>query len=732
LVPGSALRRELDVERRLAGRRAAELSPRFLAMRPRFYAPLISSPAMIAVSGLAKAYGGQTLFEGVSLQFNPGERYGVVGANGSGKSTFLRVLAGDEIPSEGAVSIPKKARVGVLRQDHFGYEEVPIVHVVMMGHQLLWQAIQEKDALLERADFDGERYAELEDVILAHDGYALESRASEILEGLGIPSQRHHDPLSTLSGGFKLRVLLAQVLASSPDVLLLDEPTNHLDILSIRWLEKFLGAYEGCALVVSHDHRFLDNVSTYIADVDYETILLYRGNYSDFMAAKVAERERKEAEIAKQEKQIADHREFIDRFRAKATKARQAQSKLKLIDRIEIVRLPRTSRRYPVFKFGQVRPSGKEVLKAEGVAKAYGEDRVLDGVELQVRRGDRLAILGPNGIGKSTLLKILVGAIEADRGKVEWGYETHPGYFAQDHREQLGEPRRTVEDWLWNFCPGDPIGFVRGQLGMVLFSGDDVKKRVGNLSGGEAARLLFARMAVEKPNVLVLDEPTNHLDLEAIEALAQGLEKYPGTLIFVSHDRWLVSRLASRILEITPRGINDFQGTYDEYLLRLGDDHLDAAAVLARAKKEKQRKPVAGAPALADAEGAAAPSLRGGPRGLHAGSTVGRGGARPVARSDTRGSRGNVEASRGAVDERRDLLRRQDKIQKALERAEARVHEINERFADPALFDAGSRDQVRKLESEQKRLKGEIDGLMTEWQQVDEALGRLAEEPSRA
>ncbi|HVR31053.1 MAG TPA: ATP-binding cassette domain-containing protein [Thermoanaerobaculia bacterium] len=680
---------------------------------------------MIAVSGLAKAYGRQTLFESVSLQFNAGERYGVVGANGSGKSTFLRLLAGEEIASEGAVSIPKRARVGVLRQDHFRYEGVPIVHVVMMGHQLLWPAIQEKEALLERPDFDAERYAELEDVILAHDGYALESRAAEILEGLGIPSHRHHHPLSTLSGGFKLRVLLAQVLASSPDVLLLDEPTNHLDILSIRWFEKFLGEFPGCALVVSHDHRFLDNVSTYIADVDYETILLYRGNYSDFVAAKAAERERKEAEIAKQERQIADHKEFVDRFRAKATKARQAQSKLKLIDRIEIVRLPRSSRRYPVFRLGQVRPSGKEVLRASAIAKAYGAEQVLDGVELEVRRGDRLAILGPNGIGKSTLLKILVGAVEADGGSIEWGYETHPGYFAQDHREQLAEPRRTVEEWLWDFCPGEPVGFVRGQLGMVLFSGDEVKKRVGNLSGGEAARLLFARMAVEKPNVLLLDEPTNHLDLEAIEALAQGLEQHPGTLVFVSHDRWFVSRLANRILEITPHGLNDFHGTYEEYLERLGDDHLDAAAVLARARKERQRKPSASGEGAARTDGAE----RGGRAADGGGAARRERGAGGTRRRDVGGDGAN---SRPTIEERRDLLRHQDKIQNVLEKAEARVHEINEQFADPGFFGAASREKVRQLEHEQKRLKAEIDGLMTEWQQVDEALGRLAEESSPA
>jgi ABC-type multidrug transport system ATPase subunit len=397
------------------------------------------------------------------------------------------------------------------------------------------------------------------------------------------------------------------------------------------------------------------------------------------------------------------------------------------------VPLPRSSRRYPVFKLGQVRPSGKDVLTVDGVAKAYGDDRVLEGVDLRVRRGDRLAILGPNGIGKSTLLKIAVGVVEADRGTVEWGYETYPGYFAQDHREQLaagmastmpsasqplrqrpqagagGEPRRTVEEWLWNFCPGEPIGFVRGQLGLVLFSGDEVKKRVGNLSGGEAARLLFARLAVEKPNVLVLDEPTNHLDLEAIEALAQGLESYPGTLIFVSHDRWLVSRLATRILEITPRGLNDFHGTYDEYLERLGDDHLDAAAVLERARKEKQRRP---ARVSAEEPTAERSSSRSRP-------------APSTSRSDARSARDPGE-------ERRALLRRQEKIQKALEKAESRIHEINEQFSNPGFFDSTSRDKVRKLENEQKRMKTEIDGLMTEWQDVDEALNRLAEEPSPA
>ena len=633
---------------------------------------------MIATSGLGKSYGPQTLFSGVSLQLNPGERYGLVGANGSGKSTFLKILSGEESASDGTLSIPKKARLGVLNQDHFQYEEVSIIHVVMMGNQTLWRAMDEKEKILERADtsFDAERYSELEEIVLNHDGYALESRSGEILEGLGIESERHHEPLSTLSGGFKLRVLLAQVLASEPDALLLDEPTNHLDILSIRWLEKFLSSFSGCAVVVSHDHRFLDNVCTSIADVDYETILLYRGNYSAFVRQKVENQERREAEIAKQEKQIADHRAFVDRFRAKATKARQAQSKLKLIDRIDIKKLPKSSRRYPAFRFDQVRPSGKEVLRVRGLGKAYDGRPVLSDVNLEVRRGDRVAIIGPNGIGKSTLLKVVTANVEADSGSVEWGYETHPGYFAQDHREQLETPRQTVEAWLWDVCPGEPIGFVRGHLGAVLFSGDEAEKRIGSLSGGEAARLIFCGMIVAKPNLMLLDEPTNHLDLEAIDALAKGLDAYPGTLIFVSHDRWFVSRLATRIIEITPEGLNDFQGGYDEYLERCGDDHLDGETALAQRRREKR--------------------------------------ATRLAR------KGNTPRASSA----KDLGRRQEELTAAIEETEERIHEINETFCDPSYFESTPRAEVHRLETDQKQSTEKLDRLFSEWASLEDELAR--------
>ena len=545
---------------------------------------------MITLTNLGKFYGGQTLFRDASLQFHSGCRYGVVGANGSGKSTLLRIVAGDEQPSSGEVALPRRARVGVLRQDHFRYEALPILDVVMMGHEELWQAMAEKEALLERAheSFDAERYGELEEAIMRHDGYALEARAAEVLEGLSIPTATHRQPLSTLSGGYKLRVLLARTLAALPDVLLLDEPTNHLDILSIRWLEKFVVGFKGCVLLVSHDHRFLNNVCTHIIDVDYERVTAYRGDYEDFERAKREDRERKEDEIAKRSKEIADHKTFIERFKAKPTKARQAKSKAKLMERIVIEELPQSSRRYPRFAFHSRRPSGRQVLELDGVCKAYGGQVVLKDVSLRIQRGDRLAIIGPNGIGKSTLLRIATGRVAADAGRVEWGYETHPGYFAQDFHEDLGEGRDSLQSWLWNFCPGDSIGYVRSQLARVLFTKDEADKRVQSLSGGEAARLVFARMAVTQPNVLVLDEPTNHLDLEGIEALAAGLEAYDGTLVFVSHDRWFVSRIATRVLEIAPGRLEDFRGSYDEYLERCGDDHLDADAVLRRQARERR------------------------------------------------------------------------------------------------------------------------------------------------
>ena len=546
---------------------------------------------MITISDLSKSYGDQTLFSDGCLQLDAGRRYGVVGANGSGKSTFLRILAGMEEPSTGEVIYPRKTSVGTLSQDHFKYEDTPIIDVVMMGNQELWDAIQAKEKILANAEneFDAERYSLLEDIILRHDGYEMEVRAAQILEGLKIPSAVHHEPMSTLSGGFKLRVLLGQTLASNPKVLLLDEPTNHLDILSMRWLEVFLCGFKGCVVIVSHDHRFLDNVCTDIIDVDYERLTLYRGNYEKFVKKKLADKERIENEIAKREKEIADHQSYVRRFRAQANKARQAQSKIKRMERIVIPSLPKSSRRYPRMTFPVCRPSGRNVVSLEGVSKAFGDNKVLDNVEMTVERGDRLAVIGPNGIGKSTLLKILAGSLNADTGEVEWGYETHPGYFAQDHQDILEHRQETVLSWLWKKAPGQPIGFVLGHLARLLFNREDAEKGVNCISGGEAARLVFARLSLTKPNVLILDEPTNHLDLEGIEALSDALMKYEGTILFVSHDRWFVSRLANRIMELTLDGPVSFKGTYEEYLAHCGDDHLDVNTVVQREKKKKKK-----------------------------------------------------------------------------------------------------------------------------------------------
>jgi ATPase subunit of ABC transporter with duplicated ATPase domains len=658
---------------------------------------------MISISNLEKSYGDRTLFSGASFQLNAGERYGLVGANGSGKTTFLDIVSGQLEASEGSVSIPKRLRLGVLRQDQFLYEDEEILAVAMMGNPELWEAMVEKETLLAKAEeyFDADRFSELEETVQRHDGYTAEARATKILEGLGLPGHTHGEPLSTLSGGFKLRVLLAQVLAGAPDVLLLDEPTNHLDILSIRWLEMFLREFAGPVVVISHDHRFLDNVSTHILDVDYESVLLYHGNYTTFLQAKQAERERRQKGIAARKREIAHHQKFVDRFRAKASKARQAQSKVRMIEKKAegLSELAPSSRRYPTFRFEQVRDSGRDVLKIKGVKKAFGDNHVLHSVDLLVQRGERVAIMGPNGIGKSTLLKIVMGELDADAGEAEWGYEAHPGYFAQDHRDQFDPPHNTAEGWVWDSCSDKDIGYVRARMALMLFSGDDSKKRLSALSGGEAARLVFTRMSIARPNVLVLDEPTNHLDLESIEALVEGLKAFPGTLILVSHDRWFVSRLATRIVEIKPEEIRDYHGTYEEYVHFCGDDHLDADRVILKAKTEKRKKKTRG---------------------------TGRG-TRTDRAADTKVERANGRKAppAGGVSKARknQLLRSQDALTASIKEAEARVAEIDEVFCDPTYYERASPEEVKILETERTSLQGDVADLTSEWESAEEEIG---------
>jgi ATPase subunit of ABC transporter with duplicated ATPase domains len=637
-------------------------------------------------------YGDRVLFSDASFQLNPGGRYGLVGANGSGKTTLLNILSGDLEPVSGSVAIPKALRLGVLRQDQFLYEDQEILSVALMGHPELWDVLVAKEALLARAheEFDVDRFSELEDAVHRLDGYTAETRAATILEGLGIETEVHRQPLSTLSGGFKLRVLLAQVLAGAPDVLLLDEPTNHLDIVSIRWLEKFLAGFAGPAVIISHDHRFLDNVATNILDVDYQTVTLYRGNYSEFLEEKQSERARREKEIEGRQKEIAHHQKFVDRFKAKASKARQAQSKLRMIERkaSELHELPGSSRRYPKFRFAQRTASGKDVLKVTGIRKAYGDNEVLHGVDLRVQRGDRLVIMGPNGIGKSTLLKIVMGELAADAGEVEWGHGTEPGYFAQDHHEKLEDQDVTAEQWLWEYCPGRDRGFVRGQLGLMLFSGDDGAKRVGALSGGEAARLMFSRLAVERPNVLVLDEPTNHLDLESIEALVAGLLNYDGTLILVSHDRWFVSQLATRVVEISRTGIRDYLGTYEEYVHACGDDHLDADTVVLKVRRDGRR----------DRSGDAGTGRR-----------------QPAAANGAR-------AANAAFARRAELEQRRTEVMGRIEAVETQVAAIDGDFAGAGYFDSTPADIIAARQRERAELQQRLDRLTGEWERVEEEL----------
>jgi len=660
---------------------------------------------MISVSNLARSFGDNLLFEGASFQLNPGCRYGLVGANGSGKSTLLSILSGDLDADEGTVSIPKDLRLGVLRQDQFEYDDVPVVGVALMGIPELWEAMQEKEALLARAEadpesFEMERFGELEEIVQRYHGYAAEARAATILEGLGIPADVHHEPMSTLSGGFKLRVLLARVLASDPDVLMLDEPTNHLDILSIRWLEKFLHDFTGPVVVISHDHRFLDTVATHILDVDYRTVTLYTGNYTTFQESKKLDRERRQKEIESREKEIQQQQDFVDRFRAKASKARQAQSKLRMIEKMAdgLEELAGSSRRYPKFRFEPRRPSGREVLAVDAVSKAFDDNVVLRDVDLKVERGDRVAIIGPNGVGKSTLLKIAMSRLKADQGEVEWGYETHVGYFAQDHADEFDDSDRTTEQWLWDYCPGKDRGYVRGQMGMMLFSGDDGEKRMSALSGGEAARMVFARLMLERPNVLVLDEPTNHLDMESIEALVDGLQTFEGTLILVSHDRWFVRQLATRIVEIKPGEIVDYPGTYEEFVHAAGDDHLDADAVVLKAKRDKR-------------------SARKG-----ASSDAGRKGG-PEKR---KGGRGSAGASPRNVERRvADLQRRSEKLLDRIGRDEARIAEILSTFAESGYYTRTDDAEVARMQSELENAKRRVNENTTEWEGVEREAAAL-------
>ncbi len=531
---------------------------------------------MLSLSSLGLAHGPRTLFKDVDLVLLPNKRYGVVGANGAGKSSLLRLLAAEESPSTGSIEKPNNVSIGILKQDHFRYENDRVVDAVIKGNAQLWSALQEKEMLLQKTNLsetEGYRLGSLEEIILHHEGYDAPARAEELLTGLGILPKYHYGPLSALSGGYKLRTLLAQVLFQQPDIMLLDEPTNHLDIITIAWLETFLKTqFKGLLVFISHDREFLNNLATMILDIDFGAITAYVGNYEQFELAKEQTQRQKQSEYDHKTMQIATMQKFVDRFKASATRSRQAMSRQKMLERIELPEIKDSSMVKPYFNFMPDKPSGKSVLTAKNISKQFDQQPLLHNISFSLTRADKCAIIGPNGIGKSTLLKILLGQLTADQGQYQWGETIKIGYFAQDFREQL-PPAETVLAWLEAKLP-IPAQKIRNVLGQVLFRGQDVEKKIGLLSGGESARLVLAKLILEQHNTLVLDEPTNHLDLESIDALTEALQRFPGAILIVSHNRYFIDKMATRILALSEQGAQNYLGNYHEYLAQYGQDYL--------------------------------------------------------------------------------------------------------------------------------------------------------------
>ncbi|MEW5824484.1 MAG: ABC-F family ATPase [Pseudomonadota bacterium] len=528
---------------------------------------------MISTANITMQFGAKPLFEDISVKFGDGNRYGLIGANGCGKSTFMKILGGDLEPTSGTVMVEPDIRVGKLRQDQFAFEDHTVIDTVIMGNAELWAVKQERDriyALPEMSEEDGMKVAELEVRFAELDGYTAESRAGELLLGLEIPIEQHYGLMSAVAPGWKLRVLLAQALFADPDVMLLDEPTNNLDINTIRWLENVLNARNSTMVIISHDRHFLNSVCTHMADLDYGELRVYPGNYDDYMIAATAARERLLADNAKKKAQIAELQSFVSRFSANASKARQATSRQKQIDKIKLEDVKPSSRQNPFIRFDQEKKLFRLAVEVEGLSKGYGADPLFSRLDLMVEVGERIAVIGPNGIGKTTLLRTLVGELAPDAGTVKWAENVKLGYFAQDHAADFAEDMNLF-DWMSQWRqPGDDEQAVRATLGRLLFSQEESKKSVKVISGGEQGRMLFGKLILQKPNVMVMDEPTNHLDMESIESLNLALENYPGTLIFVSHDREFVSSLATRIIELTPNGVVNFGGSYDDYLRSQG------------------------------------------------------------------------------------------------------------------------------------------------------------------
>lgn len=531
---------------------------------------------MLSTANITMQFGAKPLFENISVKFNGGNRYGLIGANGCGKSTFMKILGGDLAPSSGNVALEPNIRLGKLKQDQFAYEDVRVLDVVMMGHSEMWQAASDRDAIYANPDATDEDYmkaADLETKFAEYGGYTAEAKAGELLLGVGIPTDQHNGTMSAVAPGWKLRVLLAQALFSNPDVLLLDEPTNNLDIHTIHWLEEILNARDSTMIIISHDRHFLNAVCTHMADMDYGTLKVYPGNYDDYMLASSQARAQQLAANAKAKERISELQDFVRRFSANKSKARQATSRQKQIEKIEVADIKPSSRQNPYIRFETQKKLHNFVVECADISKKY--DRIIfEKLNLAIQPGERIAIIGQNGAGKTTLLNSLLtknfGGISVDSGSVKWSENADVGVMPQDTSELFPNDINLL-DWmnLWA-KPGDDDQVIRGTLGRLLFSGDDIGKSVKVISGGEKGRMIWGKLMLGKHNVLAMDEPTNHMDMESIESLQIALEKFEGTLIFVSHDREFVSGLADRIIEVGIDGsITDFSGSYDEYLSNL-------------------------------------------------------------------------------------------------------------------------------------------------------------------
>ena len=522
---------------------------------------------MISTDNISMQFGSEPLFENITVSFSGNNRYGLIGANGSGKSTFLKILTSELEPSSGSVSIDKTKRLAKLNQDQFAYEEVLVSDCVIMGHQLLWSIKQERDqiySLPNMTEEQGMRVADLEVEFSEMDGYTAESEAEDLLVGVGIPINDHNKPMSSIAPGLKLRVLLAQALFGNPGLLLLDEPTNNLDINTIRWLENTLKSRECTMIVISHDRRFLNSVCTHMADLDYGEIRLYPGNYDDFMIASTQARERLLNENAKKQAKINELQSFVKRFSANASKAKQATSRANQINKIKLDDIRNSSRVYPFIRFNQGKKVHNKVLELENISKAYDDLKVIKDFNMTINSGDRVAIIGENGIGKTTLLKCLMDDNFADTGSSVWSENAIIGYFAQNHGEEFKSDTSLI-DWMakWSHHEDD-METIRGTLGRLLFSQDDINKPLSVLSGGEQRRMLFGKIILQRANVIILDEPTNHLDMESIESLNQSLGLFDGTTIFVSHDREFISSLATRLIEIKNDRVIEYS-RYEDY-----------------------------------------------------------------------------------------------------------------------------------------------------------------------